>query len=72
MFSKHIEKINLLFTTPKEEHSSLRESLTLQGSRTSRRKMQFRISTSTPKPKYPSEISLIKEDLPKKYAKILE
>jgi len=72
MFTRHIEKINLLLSAPKEEQASLRESVALGGSRTSRRKITFRISTSTPKSKYVPEISLVKEDLPKKYAKILE
>lgn len=73
MFSKQIEKINHLLIDRKDEEASIADSLKLPTHRTSRTKVQPSLrSSSTPKPRYQSEIVLIKEDLPKKYAKILD
>lgn len=72
MFSKHVGKINLLLLDRKDEKSSLRESFTIRCSRTSRHNQSLRSSISTAKPRYDSELSLIKKEIPDKYEKLLE
>jgi hypothetical protein len=72
MFSKQIDKINHLLVDGKEDQLSVADSLGRAPPRTSRTKMHsIRISSSTPKPRYQSEIALVRQDLPTKYSKIL-
>jgi hypothetical protein len=72
MFRRHVEKINHLLLDQREEQSSLRDSFALLTSRTSGHRPCPRRSVSTPKPKYLSEITLIRQDVPSKYTKTLE
>ncbi len=67
MFSKNLGKINLLLLDRSDDKSSLRNSFTIRCSRTSRHNQTARSSISTPRPRYESEISLIKKDIPDKY-----
>lgn len=70
MFTRQLEKINHLLGESRDERSSLADSCALVTSRY--RTHSTRRTVSTPKPKYSSEIGLIQQALPKKYAAVLE
>jgi hypothetical protein len=69
MFSKQLEKINNLLSNIKEQSTT--DSIGLISNNISRPKTQSILTPSGMKPKTLSEITLIKEDIPKRYAKIL-
>lgn len=71
MFSRHISKINhLLDGKPQQDfHLDLLSELPRE---TPRSRATSRRHSSTPKPKYTSEIKVIQADVPKNYVKVLE